>query len=655
MGHSEFLSDGEQKDFKWVVGRLLSKVTIRRIGERIWFSFGFNRSIQEVIKFELSGARWHGFEDPPVKMWSADYSEHNVFRIKHHTQGKPYARYDSPLIEISNIERPLKKHQITGVENILTRKQHILAYEMGLGKTLIMMEVMERSGVTNWLWVGPKSALYSVKLDFQKWKCKIQPTFITYNTLVTMVERWEPGRPAFQGIVFDESHNLKTPTSKRTQAAKHIAESTRREYGINDSYIIAMTGTPAPKSPMDWWPQCHIVQPGFVREGSIHSFKKRLAIVRTHESGSFEQVVSWKDDETKCNECGLLSSDPIHMSHQFVPSKNEVALLYKRMQGLVSIQFKKDCLDLPDKIFRKIQCKVPDQLQRAAKLIMATSKSTILALTRLRELSDGFQYKEIENGTNVCSACAGAKEVSLRAYVGPDLTDEQIMEICTTRGLLINDTVPYEAMFPDNPEYFEPQKQICYLCDGEGTVPAYTRIYEEVPTPKLQVLTDLLEEYSGTSRSVVFAGFTASIDRIKKHVVSQNWNYICVDGRGWSSDLGFKDPDTLLKIFQDKSDTRNIAFIGHPGSAGVGLTLTASPVAIFYSNDFVGVNRIQAMDRIHRLGMDENLGATIVDIVNLPADQYVLDNLDKKIKLQNISLGKFKQDLSSLRQDGEYD
>jgi hypothetical protein len=81
------------------------------------------------------------------------------------------------------------------------------------------------------------------------------------------------------------------------------------------------------------------------------------------------------------------------------------------------------------------------------------------------------------------------------------------------------------------------------------------------------------------------------------------------------------------------------------------LTLTASPVVIFYSNDFKAENRMQAEDRIHRESMDLNLGATIIDIIHLPTDELVLKNLKEKTKLQNLTLGV----ISDYIEQGEYD
>jgi len=52
------------------------------------------------------------------------------------------------------------------------------------GKTLSAIEAMEHlQEFKKWLWVGPKSALIAVQLDFKKWDAKVRPTFINYASL----------------------------------------------------------------------------------------------------------------------------------------------------------------------------------------------------------------------------------------------------------------------------------------------------------------------------------------------------------------------------------------------------------------------------------------------------------------------------------------
>jgi len=64
---------------------------------------------------------------------------------------------------------------------------------------------------------------------------------------------------------------------------------------------------------------------------------------------------------------------------------------------------------------------------------------------------------------------------------------------------------------------------------------------------------------------------------------------------------------------------------------------------VYFSNTFNADDRIQSEDRIHRIGMDVNRGAVIVDLVHLESDMYVRDNLKKKRVLQSITLGELQQ------------
>jgi SNF2 family DNA or RNA helicase len=90
-----------------------------------------------------------------------------------------------------------------------------------------------------------------------------------------------------------------------------------------------------------------------------------------------------------------------------------------------------------------------------------------------------------------------------------------------------------------------------------------------------------------------------------------------------------------------------LCFIGHPQAGGMALTLTASPTELFYSNSFNGEARMQAEDRFHRAGMDTNRGATIIDLICLPTDKLVLDNLKRKRKLQSVTLGEVTSALNT--------
>ncbi len=158
--------------------------------DRIFLNFGYNKKLLATIK-SMEGQRWHGFEDgtyhellrsvfKSIKCWSITDSPRNWFQLAH-LQGKPvYERWDHEVdITTCETDRPLYNNQVEMVAH--TQKMHytILAAEMGLGKTLASIEIMEQSGSQNWWFVAPRSALASVERELRIWNADIIPELMT--------------------------------------------------------------------------------------------------------------------------------------------------------------------------------------------------------------------------------------------------------------------------------------------------------------------------------------------------------------------------------------------------------------------------------------------------------------------------------------------
>lgn len=159
-------------------------------------------------------------------------------------------------------------------------------------------------------------------------------------------------------------------------------------------------------------------------------------------------------------------------------------------------------------------------------------------------------------------------------------------------------------------------------------------------SPKEERLREILSEFP-KNRIVIYAAFHKSIDKIKQILKEEEWEVIKNDGRGLETERG----EQWLNVFQSPDKfTERIAYLGHPESGGIGLNLQASDTIIFYSNDFKGDARRQAEDRIHRIG---SRGATIIDLLWLPSDRYVLQNLKKKKDLELAALGELKDYIDS--------
>lgn len=604
--------------------------TIEYVRGRIEFP-NADYALKDELK-AMAGSKWHGFDDPPRQLWSAADTPRNRFQLAY-LKGEPvYAHFEQPVIE-HEFTRDLMPHQRELVNHFLTYRYGIMAAEMGCGKTLALQEIMERSGVAPWVWVGPKRSLVNIAREFRRWG--LDDSFpVELMGYEEMEKQVRDGMATPAGLIFDEASKLKNHDVKRSQAAQRLADAIRSKHGMN-GYVVLASGTPSPKKPTDWWSLCEIAYPGFLKEGSERALRDRLAIMAKKQfaAGAFNQLVTWKDDERKCNVCGDFSDAPQHETdHAFQPSFNEVYYLHKRLRGLVIVKHKKDVLaSLPAKRYRTIQCPPSASLLRAAKAIAASADSAITAFTKLRELSDGFQYRDKVEGTTRCTVCPGSLG-KVMEYVHPDHPDAVISQPSLFDASFVASLISRETT--------------CPACNGSGEMPRRVRETVEVACPKDGALTELLEENEEVGRIVIFAGFTGSIDRIRELCLAKKWSVVQVDGRGikvFNVDGTQVVDRPPLEYWADLERHSRVAWVAHPESGGMSFTLVEARTCVFWSNSFKTEYRPQAEDRIHRPGMDENAGCEIVDLIHLPSDAKTLATIREDRRLEQMTLGELKQ------------
>lgn len=615
--------------------------------DRVYFSFQYDKGLIEQIK-NLEGRRWHGYDkESPKKLWSAPLSERNQFTIRYLEGKNPYAPYEKELIRAEPNRKLFIKQKLLFQVGI-TRKQCIFASEPGTGKSLAAIEVLEYAighkliDPTKILWGGTKGSNISVELELEKWNALCVPRLWSYNRIVKAHKdseflNWLP-----QAAILDESSKLKNGTAQRTEACAYLAELMRKEYG-DQCYIIEMSGSCSPKSPVDWFSQSEIACPGYLSEPNVGALQRTLALVEQEESlqgGVFPKLKTWLDDENKCGYswtkdlgykdddgkdvikkkvCGEFKENPIHTDplepdcHAWIKSVNQVQRLHKRLSGLVEIVLKKDCVDLPEVREVFVDLKPSDSILRTARLVIDKFPRVVTAMCVLRELSDGFIYEEEATGeTTTCPECQGSLTITTFREQGGYLSE-------------VPETIP------------------CGNCVA-GRTEVFGRKALETDTPKEEQLILDLEDHEDIGRLVVGAAFQGSIDRVTKICRKNNWGVIQVDGRGWKlfspTEQIQAKPVDMLRLFQ-ANKSNPICFVGHPGSAGMGLTLTASPTLIFWSLPFDGEQYIQFKERIHRPGMSIVRGATIKYYFNLPTDRMVYENLKNKVRLQSITMGQY--------------
>jgi len=586
-------------------------VTLYQRGNTYHSQFPFDLALKDHIK-AMKGARWR----PEEKEWTFTKCARNDFQLAYLLGLDPYVDYDKPLIEIERhkMDRSLFEHQWTMLSHMLTRRYCIVAAEMGTGKTLAGIEAIERISpdAPVW-WVGPKLTLSAIRLEFKKWNfdpAGYNVKLVTYDWVKKVVKNKSEETP--QIILWDESTRLKTHSTDRTKYALQVTDLVRAKYG-QEGLVALLSGRPAPNSPGDWWAQCEVACPGFLKEGKFPLFVNDLQIqeiMTTAEGVSFPKHITWLDDPHKCKTCGQMDDDHFDPTHSWTPSQNKIARLEERLKGLVLTVFKRDCLDLPEKNYRKIYCPVSDMAKRLQKRMTQVYEGAEL-MNRLRQLSDGFQYEKVEDKKSwkPCKYCV--------------------------EGTLIDDGETVQ----------------CQSCDGHGKkFKTYNKV-TPFDTPKTKVVAELLAEFEDYGRFVIYAPMYGSLDRVKDTAIRHGWEVIKFDGRGvvgYGDSVEGMTEDRMLEVFQEgpvKSGIKRLLFLGNQESAAMGFTLTASPALAFYANSFKPEPRQQGEDRIHRPGADENRGVTIIDIIHLPQDDFMVEKLRGKSELQDLSLGKLDVEL----------
>jgi SNF2 family DNA or RNA helicase len=168
---------------------------------------------------------------------------------------------------------------------------------------------------------------------------------------------------------------------------------------------------------------------------------------------------------------------------------------------------------------------------------------------------------------------------------------------------------------------------------------------EHVNSAKLDALMEIIEDYvlEGGEKLVIFAQFTAEIDLICNTLKAKGIQFGCIDGRTPMETR--RDPDTnkakvnpitgepelgrgdIVNDFQTNPKTK--VFLAQIATAGLGITLHAASVAVFYSLDFNYASYTQATARIHRIG--QHHPCTYIHLlVENTVDEKVLMAIHKK-------------------------
>lgn len=202
-----------------------------------------------------------------------DYKPNATEEVKNWYKSQINRKLTDKLFGINNLNKELKPYQRKGVNFFLNRRNCFIAYDMGLGKTLLAINCIKAIKATKALIVCPSYLKYSWAEEIEKWSPELSYTVID-GTPAQREEQFKAHREKkrkvliinyeqiriktkkngklieikvhkfiqdtrFDVTVWDEAHRLKNRQSQISQGA----------YAINTTDKIMMSGTPVTKNP----------------------------------------------------------------------------------------------------------------------------------------------------------------------------------------------------------------------------------------------------------------------------------------------------------------------------------------------------------------------------------------------------------------------
>ncbi len=298
------------------------------------------------------------------------------------------------------------EHQKDALKKCWNKKAFAIFAEMGTGKTKIALDnaciLYNKGRIDRLLVVAPKGTYMNwvdqeipvhvpdyIEKDILAWKPNITEKYelqlkairnaenFKLKIFVMNVESLSTKKGCYYAKLFlfgksmmivDESTTIKNPQAKRT---KNILELSKEA-----PYKRILTGSPVTQSPMDLWSQMDFLEPEILGQQSFYAFRTKYAVLITASAAGgthkFQKIVKFKN----LKELGKLVS----------PHSYRI--------------LKKDCLDLPDKIFTKRIIELSDE-QKKAYSEMKTSAITILkgeAATAVNVLTQLIKLHQITCG-----------------------------------------------------------------------------------------------------------------------------------------------------------------------------------------------------------------------------------------------------------------
>jgi len=312
------------------------------------------------------------------------------------------------------------EHQLIALNKSWNKKEYAYFMEMGTGKSKVLIDnisiLYDKGGINSAIIIAPKGV-------YRNWSEKEIPAHMP-DHVEKQIAVWNPSPSKKQkhelmelfkitddlkiliinveafstkkGVAFvekfilahnvliavDESTTIKNPKAQRTKNLLKLA--------LNTKYRRILTGFPVTQSPLDLYSQSAFLSTDLIGFNSFYSFQNRYAKVINRSMGArtFRQVVGYQNLEE-------LTGRVAEFSYRVL---------------------KKDCLDLPDKVYQRREVELTPEQKKVYKQLkdyaiaelasheLVSVTSVLTQILRLHQVVCGFvrqdQGDEVEIPSN---------------------------------------------------------------------------------------------------------------------------------------------------------------------------------------------------------------------------------------------------------------
>jgi SWI/SNF-related matrix-associated actin-dependent regulator of chromatin subfamily A-like protein 1 len=352
-------------------------------------------------------------------------------------------------------------------------------------------------------------------------------------------------------FICDEMHTLANPQAQVTQAAMEIARVATSRLGL--------TGTPIRNGAEDIWSQWYVIDMGVTFGANFVQFRREFFN---------ENPYTWSIDPVSGQTLGEIGQR-------------------LRLRGLR--YRKEDCFDLPPKVYEVIEV----EMTREQSAAYREMQDYLVAWLRGEEAAEPLSEDQ----------------VAVAAMLGPGDSDEDSGPVRVRATGDRRQPTRSDGRVATAANQLVAILRLTQITSGflpteDGSVHFFSS------NPKLVACNELVRDHVRNGRSViVWATYRNDIEGLMAQF--RDLRPVRIDG----TQQGTRGERERLEAERKFQERETQLLIANPAAGGVGLNLQAASVAIYFSQSYSLIDRMQSEDRCHRSGSEIHNRVTYIDLV----------------------------------------